>query len=221
MTNHNGVCPAYLGSIDWIQITQWIFGFPEYALLVQVSYTEQVGGLYPTITPSFELRCLFERSSDKINLEQNFAGWKFGSGGCDCHSMHSWTFNFTGSIDITFNGCFSDNFWNSLKTFFPAVKQGKVSKITTFWTETYILPGIQTQPQKILSDVFCLEYYKKLCHTPIINYVDKFMLPCDCQIHGNTLKEFQIIPVELFPEITLLPEKQLLVDRVWKYVKLV
>lgn len=235
-TNHNGICPAHLGSIAWMQDTRLHFIVPNYCMVIQIRYTETCDASIDTpvhdLKPRtyFELQCYVEFSDDAEEYLGPLGEWNV-NGGSYCNERSNMSYVFEGydmrssaspeannSIDILF----SDSFWKDCTKFLPNVKTGKITRFECD-AGTYGLPGSQTEPQKILSEEFELKYLQKISQTKLAQYLTCFELYSACVINIDDkhveIKEYTPIEIDLIPHATLTPTKLELIKRVWNYVK--
>jgi hypothetical protein len=234
-TNHNGVCPAHLGSIAWMQETRWHFAVPEHGLMLQIRYTEQDWNHNPIDATAdqlklhsyFELQCVADCS--EWCGRDSFGDWHTGSG-CYGEGQCDFTLHYHGPSPKSKSKCsvdlsFPDTFWTDWNQMLPTVKRGRLSLLSTSWSGIYGLPGTQTKPQTMLSYEFALKYFQRLGQTELPAYVASFSLPTQMQVKvGDHWENFGELfggdlDVKTIEMTRLRPETQTMVDRVWQYVQ--
>lgn len=230
-TNHSGVCPAYLGSIGWLQTTHWNFILPEYCLMIQIKYAESTNGNCNVLTPPeslnlhsyFEVQCVADCELIEDHWHLTFGDWQFNGGSFGKHSNFSLMFSYGTTIEnCHVDDYFPDKFWEDWNKFIPNVEKGQ---LTTLWASssgTHSLPGIQTEPQKMLCYDFDFKYIQKLAQTETPKYIKTFSM--SCKVQNDVSGQWKDIDAydlnfDLISRIRLQPTMQIMIDRVWKYVK--
>lgn len=209
-TNHNGVCPAFLGNTAWMQETRWHFVHSERAAMIQISYTETSCDAHAS-TPAEKLKFSSHFEAEfAANVEDDGAFafrqadcWRLNAGRMDDfidgHLEHL-------TSDQSVDDLFSDKFWNAWNTVLPHFKKGKLSLLWSYWAGVYGLPGSQTEPQRLLSEEFELKYLQQLVRTPLRHRVKDFIFDGD---H---------LSARAVSKTHLTENKQALIDRVWHFV---
>ena len=139
VTNHNGVCPAHLSSIDWLQETQWIFARPDAPLILIIEYTEMVDG--STIYQYYQTDLQLDRNiSQALALPVKLGQWIFNPRSCSMclhgnPSPREWQYD--------------SSFWEDVTTFALKLKQKHLASLHHSFTGSLALPNTTT---KTLSD---------------------------------------------------------------------
>lgn len=207
-TNHNGVCPAHLGCLAWMQDTRWHFMPSDHAAVVQIRYMEVSEAPISTPADKLKLGSYFEVQFS-VDVEEMFEFDRVGDWRMNGGTMgETWDCSLTSdyrdehNVDVLF----PDQFWVDLSALLSSIKKGKLSQFSSYWGGTYGLPRSQTRPQEVLSDEFKLKYLQQIVRTPLCHHVKEFWYNC----RGLSPKEMA--------KTHLTENQQVLVDRVWSFV---
>jgi hypothetical protein len=157
-TSHSGVCPPHLDAC-WAQNTTWFWGLPGRQNIVIISYTEI------KYTGDKEIRCYAEtewllgNSGQDINIPKGFI--YIGGSSSDRFLRINLGWRQSSNTLNPLRQCYTNEFWREIAA--QECSAGPFQRLSLYNMPcSTILPGIQTNVQKILGIELQVDFMKLL-----------------------------------------------------------